>query len=192
MFEFPGSRAKELSVCLNIGYPQIQRFIIMVYCDMSISNDQSGGFRFLDKTIFLVTTFTIHVNVKNGQCLEELDRWGAHVKSKRQNILLAWLERCELGSHFTSYYVCLCFDVYFELRACGPCQNVQETELQAMARRDSERAENCGGQPCQKREQRTCGPVSSFLTWCLHFFKKGFDLNCRLSIGEIWTWSCHH
>ena len=173
MFEFPGSRAKELSVCLNIGYPQIQRFIIMVYCDMSISNDQSGGFRFLDKPFFLVTT-SWHVNVKNGQCLEELDRWGAHVKSKRQNILLAWLERCELGSHFTSFYVCLCFDVYFELRACGPCQNVQETELQAMARRDSERAENYGGQPCQKREQRTCGPVSSFLTWCLHFFKKGF------------------
>ena len=32
--------------------------------------------------------------------------------------------------------LCLCFDVYCELFAHGPCQNVQGTDLQAMPRRE--------------------------------------------------------
>ena len=32
--------------------------------------------------------------------------------------------------------LCLCFDVYCELFARGPCQNVQGTDLQAMPRRE--------------------------------------------------------
>ena len=64
--------------------------------------------------------------------------------------------------------LCLCFDVYCELFARGPCQNVQGTDLQAMPRREGRGAADGAGYAHHQTALRKQFPQAGERRVCLH------------------------